>query len=440
MSRPARDELRSWTAALTLDELDPADPAETRYVPLVDAGRAAVDELLATIDLAEDTTTQLLSGPSGSGKTTELHRLRGNLRDAGFQVLIFNVESYINRSAPVYVTEFLIALALGTHDALGPAAERDRPGFMPRLRRLLAGLKISLEIPGFAASASADSVGVEALGASIEVDLQRELKTSQPFVEELRSKLRHNVGELYVEVAEFVAELLGAEEQGQGWVVIVDGLEKLRGVTGNEAAVQQAAEELFVQHAAELKFASHHTIYTVPTYLRFTSSGALPYDSRVLQVPVPHVLARAGEAPELAARDVDELCQAVAKRLPVGRVFRDDAQLSRVVLASGGHLRVLFTLLRQLVNLMSRMSLVLPVGDEHIAEAIDNIAHDFTEMTAESRAFLAGVAAGTGTVVPAAAEVALMARLLSSVMLLGHANGQDWYEVHPLTRRALDGP
>lgn len=70
MTTPSRQELRAWSAELTLDPLDPADPDETRYVPLIDAGRAAVDELLATIELAVDTTTQLLSGPSGSGKTT----------------------------------------------------------------------------------------------------------------------------------------------------------------------------------------------------------------------------------------------------------------------------------------------------------------------------------------------------------------------------------
>jgi hypothetical protein len=33
-----------------------------------------------------------------------------------------------------------------------------------------------------------------------------------------------------------------------------------------------------------------------------------------------------------------------------------------------------------------------------------------------------------------------MARLLQSHMLLGHLNGQDWYEVHPLARRALGLP
>lgn len=438
MSTPTRDDLRKWTAALTLDALDPADPEETRYVPLEDAGSAAVDEMMATIELAFDPTTQLLSGPSGSGKTTEFNRLRGDLNKAGFRTLMFNVADYVNMSAPVYITEFLIALALGTHKSLGPSAERDRPGFVSRLGRLLSRLKISFDVPGFRAVASADGVEVEALGASVEVDLQRELQTSQAFVTELRSKLRHNVGELYTEVAGFIKELLAAEDPGLGWVVIVDGLEKLRGVAGNDALVQQSAEELFVGHATELKFPSHHMIYSVPTYLRFTAPGALPYDSRVLQVPVPHVGPRAGEEPAAVQETLAELRKAVSLRIPIDTVFDNDAQLDRVIHASGGHLRVLFTLLRQLVNLTLRRRLELPLGDEHIEEAIGFVAHDYAQLTAESQAFLLRVAGGDGVVVPAAAEVQLMARLIASQMLLGHMNGQDWYEVHPLTLRALD--
>ena len=34
----------------------------------------------------------------------------------------------------------------------------------------------------------------------------------------------------------------------------------------------------------------------------------------------------------------------------------------------------------------------------------------------------------------------LMARLLQQHLLLGHLNGSDWYEVHPLTKRTLGWP
>ncbi|MGH3984918.1 MAG: hypothetical protein ACRDST_20075, partial [Pseudonocardiaceae bacterium] len=424
MTTPSREDLREWSAALTLGPLDPADPKETRYVPLAEAGRAAVDELMATIELAIDTTTQLLSGPSGSGKTTELYRLKGELERNGFHAAIFDVGSYVNESSPIDVTEFLIALALGAHDVLGaPDADRG-PGFVGRLRNLLKQLKISVDIPGLSASVSRDGLAVEALGASVDVDLQRELKSSEAVVAELRSKLTYHIGQLYEEVAAFLTTLLPADDPGQGSVLIVDGLEKLRGTSVNDVAVQESVQALFVAHAGKLKFGSHHMIYTVPTYLQFTAPGALPFDSRVLPVPVPHVRPRPGQAADTVAKTVAELREVVSRRLPVDQIFAGK-QLDTIIQASGGHLRDLFTLLRQVVNLLLRRSLTPPLRDEHVEEAIGLIAHDFMKMTAEQKAFLCQVASGDGTVNPQESEVQLMARLLQSHMLLGHLNGQD---------------
>jgi hypothetical protein len=442
MTMPSRQQLREWSAALTLGPLDPADPKETRYVPLADAGRAAVDELRATIELAIDTTTQLLSGPSGSGKTTELYRLRGRLESAGYHVAIFDIGAYVNESSPIDVTEFLIALALGAHDVLGGLDVSDAdigPGFVGRLRRLLDRLKISVDIPGLSASVSRDGVEFAAMGTSVEVELQRELKSSESVVAELRSKLTYHLGRLYEEVADFLSTLLPADDPGQGSVLIVDGLEKLRGTSENDVAVQESVEALFVAHASKLKFSSHHMIYTVPTSLQFTSPGALPFDSRVVPVPVPHVRPRPGRAAGTVATAIAELREVVSRRLPAEVIFAG-TQLDQVIEASGGHLRDLFTLLRQVVNLTLRRSLTLPLRDEHVEEAIGLVAHDFMKMTAEQKAFLRQVAAGDGIVNPQESEVPLMARLLQSHMLLGHLNGQDWYEVHPLARRALGLP
>lgn len=159
----------------------------------------------------------------------------------------------------------------------------------------------------------------------------------------------------------------------------------------------------------------------------------------MLPVPVPHVRPRPGHAADTVAETVAELHEVVSRRLPVDQIFAGK-QLDTIIQASGGHLRDLFTLLRQVINLMLRRSLPPPLRDEHVEEAIGLIAHDFMKMTAEQKAFLRQVASGDGTVVPQESEVQLMARLLQNHMLLGHLNSQDWYEVHPLARRALGLP
>ena len=438
MSTPSREELRQWSANLTLDPLDVGDPNEKRYVELADAGRGAVDDLQATIELSLDATTQLLSGPSGSGKTTELYRLRRDLRAAGYHAVVFDITAYVNESSPVDVTEFLIALALGANDAHAPQVPQKQSGFVARLRQMLSRLNIEIEIAGVKAALSSDRAEVEALGAHVGIDLGEELKSSKPFVDELRAKLSYHVKQLYDEVAAYLRELVPPEVE-QGAVLIVDGLEKLRGTTANDQDVQRSVEALFVNHASKLKFGSHHLVYTVPTYLQFTAPGALPYNARLF-VPVPHLNARGGGQNSTSEQNVVELRDVVARRIPVERIFPDTALLDTVLRASGGHLRDLFLILQRLINLMLRLSLELPVGPVDVEEAVRLVARDFAAMTVEQATFLRNVANGDGVVRPAADEVQLMARLVQSHMLLGHVNGEDWYEVHPLARRALGLP
>ena len=448
MPVPSRDELRTWSRALTLDAIDPASPDETRYVPLSEAGRGAVDELQATIELAFDTTTQLLSGPNGSGKTTELYRLRGDLSKRGYLVTIVNIKDYVNESSPIDITEFLIALALGASEAYALPEAMEKPGFGARLNDLLRRLHVNVEVAGAKVEASAEGFAVGIPGALAEVNLKSELKSSQPFVSQLRAKLAYHVGELYDDVAGFLADLLnaalGVEQSIEGAVLIVDGLEKLQGTSTNDREVQESIERLFVAHAGKLKFSSHHLVYTAPTYLMFTNPGALPYSSRVLPVPVPYV--RRPRSLALADEGVDErvaqtrvqMREVAARRVPIDRMFGGDGDLLETVIsASGGHLRDYFTIFNQLLNLILRQSLSLPVDRSAVDEAIRNVEHDFGSVTREQADFLIKVHEADGQIVPSVNEVGLMARLLQQHMLLSHLNGTDWYEVHPLAMKAL---
>lgn len=88
-----------------------------------------------------------------------------------------------------------------------------------------------------------------------------------------------------------------ARPEGAGVVLVVDDLEKVRGAGGDDRAVQESVERLFVPHAERLRFPSPHVVYTVPSYLIFTDSGALPYDGAVRAVPVPHLYGHGSSEP-----------------------------------------------------------------------------------------------------------------------------------------------
>jgi hypothetical protein len=433
--------LRDWLARLTLDPLDPYQEGENRYVPLEESGRGAVDQIFATIDLHLDTTTQLLSGPNGSGKTTELLRLKGTLQEVGFTVALVDILQFVNRSAPIDVTDCLIAVALGAGEQLPQPAESSG-GFGRRFADFLGRLSITFDAGVVSGSVSAEKAGVQAAGVGVEIDLKRELKNSESFVRELRGKLAYHVGSLYDEVAGYFRQLASASRalnpNTRGLVVIVDSLEKLRGTQDNDERVQASVEGLFVHHADKLRFKSHHMVYTVPTYLLFTAPGALPYDGRVRPVPIPHVRSRNGLVDEESNKSVDELIDVIAKRIPWERLLGDQENLDRVIAASGGHLRDLFLILHEVITQVYGRHLELPVTTRRVEEALDSLAHSFSSVTKEQADFMRRVMAAGGAIEPTEGEVHLMARLMDTHMLLAHMNGQDWYEVHPLARRSLE--
>ncbi len=416
---------REWRAQLTLDPIDPADPAETRYVPIEEAGRGAVDDIFSLLELALGPTTQLLSGPSGSGKTTELKRLRGRLEDSGFVVVMADILGYLNQSSEIDVIEFLIALALAFDRGL-PVGERDQRSRWPgRFRAFLQRIQVNVGIPGL----------------GVEIDLAREVKSSQPFVAELRRKLGYYLGDLYDEVAAFCSDRVRAHHErnpgSAGVVMIVDSLEKVRGTTENDAAVQASIERLLVHHSDKLRFSSHHMVYTVPPYLMFTDPGLLPFDGSVRSVPIPHVRDRGREK---AGANIDELAKVVERRIPWKELLGSEAILGDVILASGGHLRDLFTILQELIMLMNGRRLSLPALPEHVQESIGKVALAFSSITREDATFLRQVDEARGDIEPEAAEVGRLARLLHTHMILAHRKGGTWYEVHPLARRALGLP
>jgi hypothetical protein len=436
-----RSLLRGWLERLTLDPIDPYDPEETRYVPLQESGRGAVDEIHATIDLRIDTTTQLLSGPNGAGKTTELLRLKGKLAENGFTVAIVDILQFVNRSSPIDVTDCLLAIALGAGERL-PQPEPAGGGFGRRFADFLRRFQISIDAGPVSASLSDDSLKAGMSGITVEMALKRELKNSESFVNELRKKLAFQIGSLYTEVADYFRQVVAADRvanpTSRGLVLIVDSLEKLRGTQDNDEQVQASVEKLFVHHSDKLRFESLHMVYTVPTYLLFTSPGALPYDGRVHPVPIPQVQNRNGRVEGHASKSIAELTDVVSRRIPWQELLGDEENLNTVIAASGGHLRDLFLILHQIITQVYGRGLRLPVTAKDVEDALDAIAHSFSSVTSEKAEFLRKVAAAGGVIEPTENEVHLMARLMDTHMLLAHLNHRDWYEVHPLARRALD--
>jgi hypothetical protein len=419
--------LREWVKRLSGE---PIPPTDDRYVPLQEAGRGAVDSIFGLITLKSHATAQLLSGPNGSGKTTELLRLKQDLERAGFTVVLVDMLRYVSQSASIDAVEFLIALGLALGEAMLDEAEEKRRGFASRFRSFLDRVKVSIDVGPAKLAGSTEGFSAAIPGLSLDIDVRKEVRSSQPFVEELRARLAFQLGELYDEVAQFceelVAEDLERRPESKGVVLLVDSLEKLR----NAPSVRN----LFVRDSDKLHFRSLHVVYTVPPLLQFEAPGVLPFDGTVRAVPVPHVRGRDGAPFEPGIAQMEEV---VRLRVDWKQLLGDDDLLRTVILASGGHLRDLFRILEEIIASAFGRGVDLPVGRGHVEDALATVARDFSSITSENAECLRRVDAQGGHVEWTTGEGERLAGLLDTHMLLSHLNGETWYEVHPLARRNL---
>lgn len=419
--------LRRWVKRLSGE---PIPPTDDRYVPLQESGRGAVDSIFGYISLRTETTAQLLSGPSGSGKTTELLRLKRDLEEEGFTVVLVDMLRYVSQSAPIDAVEFLVAVGLAFGEQLMDEAEEAERGFASRFRSFLQRVNVSIDVGPAKLSASREGVGAAIPGLSVDIDLRKEVRSSQPFVEELRARLAFQLGELYEEVATFCRELVAEDGDrrpgSRGVVLIVDSLEKLRDAP--------SVRNLFVRDSDKLHFDSLHAVYTVPPLLQFEAPGALPYDGPVRSVPVPHVRGVDGAPFE---DGITQLSEVVSRRVEWERLLGDDDLLRVVILASGGHLRDLFRILEEVISSAYGRGTELPVDADHVEDALTVVARDFASISTENADCLRRVHAEGGASQFAGGERDRLAALLDTHMLLAHLNGDLWYEVHPLAGRAL---
>ena len=418
-----------------MQELDrgPLEPGDERYVELKPPGKSAIDEIRAGIELSTGATAQLISGPRGSGKTTELKRLKLDLEQQGFTVLLVDALRYVNPSTRIEITEFLIAIALAFGDEL---AEDDERGFTTRLLDFAKRLEVSVAFKGVEVEVAKDALAVKVPGFGVGVRLREELVSNEAFLKELREELDFHLGQLLQEVksycAETVARHLELHPDSAGVVMIVDSLEKARGARGPGDEVQHSLERLFVQHSEKLRFPSHHMVYTVPPYLALIDPAfAVHYGGTVRLVPVPAVFER--KCGQLVGGTVELLEQVVRHRVPWDEFGESRELLVALISASGGHLSDLLMLVGEVAKLAYARGSQLPVGREEVEDGIANVARTFGSFTAEGANLMRGVESARGGVYePTLTEVDLLAQLLDSHAVLCHMNHVQWYEVHPL--------
>ena len=215
-------------------------------------------------------------------------------------------------------------------------------------------------------------------------------------------------------------------------VVIADGLEKFTPLREEDRDVMEASvESLFVQHARLLRLPCH-VIYTFPLWLRFRVAelGSL-YDSQPLVLPMVKIAEQDGRPYEAG---IEKLRELVRRRIDEPRVLgAQSGLLTDLVLASGGYPRDLLRMMREVLVRGESF----PVAPKVVSRVIDDLAREYAVIVRGTHVPMLRALAGTHRMPQGdSGEVAAFGRLLEKWLVLAYRDDDEWYDLHPLVKRA----
>ena len=367
---------------------EPLQPGDARYVD-VDAlpgdvrGARWIEKLAQRIELSSRPVCAFFTGLPGTGITTELLRLGARLRDpagSNFIVVYIAAEDILDLTSPLHEADLLLGILLETFEALerekGHTAppdwlsERKDPAERARFRR------------------------------------EFELKASW-FLSEARDELI---------LLDHEARRL---ERG-GVVVVVDGLEKLRGLSSNWSEVLASAERLF-SGSSWLSQLPVHVVCTLPPALTLRMTAPVTF------LPMIRVRDRRGAAAPVGIGAALEILRRRVDDAHLQEIFGPDWTLhvGHILLFSGGSPRELIKLLQAFVAEGS-------IDKASFERQLQFVAEQYHRAIPESALpWLLRVHQEKRLVVEDEGSRHIAERMIQAGVVMRYQNGEPWADLHP---------
>ena len=395
----------------------PLPSYDERYVEIYEnpalAEHDPVDLLARAITWTPES-VQLLSGYRGTGKSTELRRLQKRLQEDDYLVFLYDVEEWLNLSAPVDVSDFLMAVAGMFAESANMLLGSDTHDYWQRLVEFLRQTRVEVK-------------GIDISAGMIKVAL----KSDPTFSRKLRERMAGHLGALARDVHRFLDDCMKSLRNkygsGREIVLLLDSVEHFRGTSVNAEEVHRSVENLFASHSDKLKLPRLHVVYTVPPYLRVLhpNLGALYQPGGLKILPAVRLQRQDGERID-ASFDVME--QIVRKRGDWEKLLGKRSELIRLIECSGGHLR---DLMRLVAEVLLRAT-TLPVPESTVNSAIEQLRGEYLPISNEDARWLAEIARSHDIALRDLKALPGLTRLLDTHLVLCYRNGGEWYDVHPL--------
>jgi hypothetical protein len=253
------------------------------------------------------------------------------------------------------------------------------------------------------------------------------LRNDESFVEQLRLAVDREIASFIPEIHQLISDCMQATDAGPQ-ILIVDSIEKIRG----DYSVMESIRRLFAERTSALIFDSVHTIYTVPPYLPALEGGVLHMFNGLRQIGVT----RCDSSPK-GTYGRERLVEVVTRREPEWTQLLNQADLERVIEKSGGHLRMLFLLLEQIIVLAHARNSTLPVPIALLDEADAHVRRDFDALSMEDSTLLRRLLQTPKEFAVKDDEQRRFARLLDAGTVLTYLNGQMSFSVSPLAAEVV---
>ena len=427
LSPSNREALKALYNALADRVLEPGDPVYVAQVNRTDE-TDAVEEIATEIDWQEGGGVCLFTGQRGTGKSTELKRLKQRLEELGASVFYVDLSEFMLLTKEVEISDFLISVSGAMSEQLLQRYAAS-PGNRSYWERLTGFLQTKIEFK---------ELGLKAPG----FDIKAALKSDPDFKSKVQQAARGHVAQLVQDAHGFLGEAVNFVRQREAdpnrkVVLLLDSVERIRGVGSEAMAVYESVRNLFFGHAEHLKVPLLHIVYTIPPYLSILAAGAgsLMGGAVARRLVSTHIFQDRSRAPDAAGLAV--LRQVIETRDPGwAALFSADA-IDKLALSSGGDLREFFRLIRLCLPAV-RDDSQLPLSANAVKPAEEAARREMLPIPADHLTWLKRITDSHDTCLDKDADLPTLAHFLDNRLVLNYRNGSDWYDVHPLLREVVD--